>query len=95
MVFDNTDYTMENFSLEDALKDVGKVRVRDIYFKKYPFYLHFLRRAGSGPGRKDHGSGQIWCIRFPSGHASLSRSSHYTCRSRRLRTLFPEGQTGR
>ena len=40
MVFDNTDYTMENFSLEDALKDVGKVRVRDIYFKKYPFCRH-------------------------------------------------------
>jgi len=35
-----TDYTIESFSLEDALKDVGKVRVRDIYFKKYPFCRH-------------------------------------------------------
>ena len=35
-----TDYSIENFSLEDALKDVGKVRVRDIYFKKYPFCRH-------------------------------------------------------
>jgi 2-methylcitrate dehydratase PrpD len=40
MVFDNTDYTMESFSLEDVLKDIGKVRVRDIYFKKYPFCRH-------------------------------------------------------
>ena len=35
-----TDYSVENFSLEDALNDVGKVRVRDIYFKKYPFCRH-------------------------------------------------------
>ena len=40
MVFDNTDFDMENFSFETALKDVGKVRVRDIYFKKYPFCRH-------------------------------------------------------
>ena len=40
MVFDNTDFNMENFSFENALKDVGKVRVRDIYFKKYPFCRH-------------------------------------------------------
>jgi 2-methylcitrate dehydratase PrpD len=40
MVFDNTDYMMENFSFETVLKDVGKVRVRDIYFKKYPFCRH-------------------------------------------------------
>ena len=38
MVYD--DYDAESFSLEDALKDVGKVRVRDIYFKKYPFCRH-------------------------------------------------------
>lgn len=35
-----TDYDIGKFSLEDALKDVGKVRVRDIYFKKYPFCRH-------------------------------------------------------
>lgn len=34
------DYDVENFSLEDVLKDIGKVRVRDIYFKKYPFCRH-------------------------------------------------------
>jgi 2-methylcitrate dehydratase PrpD len=38
MVFD--DYSMDEFSFENALKDVGKVRVRDIYFKKYPFCRH-------------------------------------------------------
>ena len=40
MVLDNTDYKVEDFSLENVLKDVGKVRVRDIYFKKYPFCRH-------------------------------------------------------
>ena len=40
MVYDNTDFNSENFSLESALKEVGKVRVRDIYFKKYPFCRH-------------------------------------------------------
>ncbi|WP_405304155.1 MmgE/PrpD family protein [Methanobrevibacter sp.] len=40
MVFDNTDYDSESFSFENAIKDVGKVRVRDIYFKKYPFCRH-------------------------------------------------------
>ena len=40
MVYDNTDYSMEDFSFENALMDVGKVRVRDIYFKKYPFCRH-------------------------------------------------------
>lgn len=39
MVFDD-DYDVDDFSLEDALKNVGKVRVRDIYFKKYPFCRH-------------------------------------------------------
>ena len=39
MVFDD-DVDMENFSLENVLKGVGKVRVRDIYFKKYPFCRH-------------------------------------------------------
>lgn len=36
----NEDYNIEEFSFENALKDVGKVRVRDIYFKKYPFCRH-------------------------------------------------------
>ena len=40
MVFDNTDYKKEDFSFENVLKDVGKVRVKDIYFKKYPFCRH-------------------------------------------------------
>ena len=34
------DYSAENFSLESVLKDIGKVRIRDIYFKKYPFCRH-------------------------------------------------------
>ena len=38
MVYD--DYSAEEFSFEKAVKDVGKVRVRDIYFKKYPFCRH-------------------------------------------------------
>ncbi len=40
MVFDNSNYDMDDFSMEAALKDIGKVRVRDIYFKKYPFCRH-------------------------------------------------------
>ncbi len=40
MVVDDEDYNQEDFSFENALKDVGKVRVRDIYFKKYPFCRH-------------------------------------------------------
>jgi 2-methylcitrate dehydratase PrpD len=40
MVFDNTDYKIEDFSFEEVLEDIGKVRVRDIYFKKYPFCRH-------------------------------------------------------
>lgn len=40
MVFDNTDYNFEDFTLEEVLKDIGNVRVRDIYFKKYPFCRH-------------------------------------------------------
>jgi 2-methylcitrate dehydratase PrpD len=40
MVFDDDEYKQEDFSFEDALHDVGKVRVRDIYFKKYPFCRH-------------------------------------------------------
>ena len=39
MVYDDTQ-DMADFSLERVLKDVGKVRVRDIYFKKYPFCRH-------------------------------------------------------
>ena len=38
MVYD--DYSSEEFSLEQRIKDIGKVRVRDIYFKKYPFCRH-------------------------------------------------------
>ena len=40
MVFDNTDYDSEKFSFENAIRGVGKVRIRDIYFKKYPFCRH-------------------------------------------------------
>ena len=39
MVLDE-DEGLEGFSFESALKDIGKVRVRDIYFKKYPFCRH-------------------------------------------------------
>ena len=39
MVYDS-DEDMSNFSLENVLKGIGKVRVRDIYFKKYPFCRH-------------------------------------------------------
>ncbi len=39
MVYDE-DYSFENFSLETVLKEIGKVRIRDIYFKKYPFCRH-------------------------------------------------------
>ena len=34
------DYNPDDFSFENVLKDIGKVRVRDIYFKKYPFCRH-------------------------------------------------------
>ena len=40
MVFQNSDYSAEDFSFEEVLGDIGKVRVRDIYFKKYPFCRH-------------------------------------------------------
>ena len=40
MVYNEMDYKMDDFSFENALRDVGKVRVRDIYFKKYPFCRH-------------------------------------------------------
>ena len=39
MVF-GEDYTKEDFSFEDILKNIGRVNVRDIYFKKYPFCRH-------------------------------------------------------
>ncbi len=39
MVYDD-DYDIEDFSLEGILKEIGKVRIRDIYFKKYPFCRH-------------------------------------------------------
>ncbi|WP_407374170.1 MmgE/PrpD family protein [Methanobrevibacter sp.] len=34
------DFVTENFSLNEILKDTGRVRIRDIYFKKYPFCRH-------------------------------------------------------
>ena len=40
MVVENTDYNMDDFSFETVLMNIGKVRVRDIYFKKYPFCRH-------------------------------------------------------
>ncbi len=40
MVIDDEEYTKEDFSFENVLKNVGKVRIRDIYFKKYPFCRH-------------------------------------------------------
>ena len=40
MVFDNADFNPDDFSFENVLNDVGTVRVRDIYFKKYPFCRH-------------------------------------------------------
>ena len=40
MVVDGADFNPDDFSLEDALMDIGTVRVRDIYFKKYPFCRH-------------------------------------------------------
>ncbi len=40
MVFTDNEDSIEDFTLESALKDVGNVRVRDIYFKKYPFCRH-------------------------------------------------------
>lgn len=40
MVVDGEEYNIDDFSLENVLKDIGKVRVRDIYFKKYPFCRH-------------------------------------------------------
>ena len=39
MVFGD-EYSFDDFSFEDLLKDVGQVNVRDIYFKKYPFCRH-------------------------------------------------------
>lgn len=40
MVFNNIDYKKEDFSIEEVLEDIGTVRIRDIYFKKYPFCRH-------------------------------------------------------
>ena len=40
MVVDSDDYDQDEFSFENILKNIGKVRVRDIYFKKYPFCRH-------------------------------------------------------
>lgn len=40
MVLDDETNDVNDFSFESALKDIGKVRVRDIYFKKYPFCRH-------------------------------------------------------
>lgn len=40
MVVDGDEFNQDNFSFENILKDVGKVRIRDIYFKRYPFCRH-------------------------------------------------------
>ncbi|KZX12426.1 MmgE/PrpD family protein [Methanobrevibacter oralis] len=40
MVFNNVDYTKEDFSIDGVLGDIGSVRIQDIYFKKYPFCRH-------------------------------------------------------
>lgn len=40
MVYPNTNYKVEDFSFEKSLKEIGRIRVRDIYFKKYPFCRH-------------------------------------------------------
>lgn len=37
MVYNNSD---EEYSLEEALSDVGDINIKDIYFKKYPFCRH-------------------------------------------------------
>ena len=34
------DFNSENYSFDSILEDVGTVKVRDIYFKKYPFCRH-------------------------------------------------------
>ncbi len=36
----NEDFNGENYSFDSILEDVGVVKVRDIYFKKYPFCRH-------------------------------------------------------
>ncbi|WP_296888132.1 MmgE/PrpD family protein [uncultured Methanobrevibacter sp.] len=36
----NEDFNGEDFSFDSILEDVGVVKVRDIYFKKYPFCRH-------------------------------------------------------
>ena len=36
----NEDFKGENYSFDSILEDVGVVKVRDIYFKKYPFCRH-------------------------------------------------------
>ena len=38
MVFNNDDGA--EFSLEESLQDIGDVKIRDIYFKQYPFCRH-------------------------------------------------------
>ena len=40
MVFNKEEFDDGDFSFESILEDVGVVRVRDIYFKKYPFCRH-------------------------------------------------------
>ena len=36
----NEDFNNEDYSFDSILEDVGTVKVRDIYFKKYPFCRH-------------------------------------------------------
>ncbi len=40
MVFENTSLTKTEHNLEKALRNLGDVKFRDIYFKKYPFCRH-------------------------------------------------------
>lgn len=40
MVLNNYSLKKEDFDFEDSLKNLGEIRFRDIYFKKYPFCRH-------------------------------------------------------
>ncbi|MCQ2972579.1 MAG: MmgE/PrpD family protein [archaeon] len=40
MVYDKSSFNKDDYTLENMLKNVGPVRLKDIYFKKYPFCRH-------------------------------------------------------
>ncbi len=40
MVFNDGEFVSENYSFESILKSVGRVSIKDIYFKKHPFCRH-------------------------------------------------------